>query len=191
MAWCRELGAAGVDGLWLREKDLEDGALHRLALAVRAVFAPPLLLMVSARPDIALAAGADGVHLPAAGLPPAPLRRRWGGRLIVGRSTHSLAEVEGAAAAGADYVTFGPVYTTPTKTGFGPPRGLEELSRAARVGIPVFALGGVTRKRLGEVAGAGASGAAGIRLFQDRATLPLLVEEAHGLFSRRGETRPV
>ena len=141
-AWARALRAAGVEALWLREKDLRDLALLQLARAVRVALPRPAVLLLSARPDLAIAAEADGVHLPAAGLPIAPVRRRWGGRLLIGRSTHSPAEVEHAAKEGADYVTFGPVYPTPSKAAFGPPRGLGELARASRWGIPVLALGG-------------------------------------------------
>jgi thiamine-phosphate pyrophosphorylase len=182
VAWCRVLAAAGIGAVWLRERDLADGALLRLARAVRRALPAPALVLVSARPDVAVAAEADGVHLPAAGLPIAPLRRRWGRRLLIGRSTHSRAEVARAKADGADYVTFGPVYATPSKAPFGPPRGVGELASAARLGVAAFALGGVTRERLGEVAAAGAAGAAGIRLFQDPSGLEALVAEARRLF---------
>lgn len=157
-----------MEALQLREKDLSDRALWALARRARALLPPPALLLVNGRADVALAAGADGVHLPADGVPVAPLVRRFGGRLRVGRSTHRLAEVEAARRDGAAWVTFGPVFATPGK---GPPVGPAGLAAAAAIGIPVYALGGVTLERLGEVAATGAAGAAGIRLFQDTTRL--------------------
>jgi len=185
--WVRQLAAAGVDGLQLREKDLDDRDLYGLARLARAAFPPPSRLLVNGRLDVALAAGADGAHLPADGVPVAALRRygrRWGGRPLLGVSTHRLEEVAAARAAGADYVTFGPVYPTPGKERYGPPSGLPALARAATLGIPVYALGGVTLDRLGEVAAAGAAGAAGIRLFQEVSRLPELVDAAALAFPR-------
>jgi thiamine-phosphate pyrophosphorylase len=176
--WLRQLAAAGVDGLELREKDLDDRALYDLARLARRRFPPPARLLVNGRLDVALAAGADGVHLPADGVPVAPLRRRFGPRLLLGLSTHRVEEVVAAREAGADYVTFGPVYPTPGKERYGAPPGLGALARAAAAGIPVYALGGVTLERLAEVAAAGAAGAAGIRLFQEVSRLPELVRAA-------------
>ncbi len=184
--WLAALAAAGVGAVALREKDLGGAALLALAVAARRRLGPETLLLVNSRADVALAAGADGVHLPAAGLPIDALRRRFGRRLLIGRSTHSLDEVEAAAAAGADYVTFGPVYPTPSKARYGPPPGLAGLRRAAAVGLPVYALGGVTIERLPEVevAAAGAHGAAGIRVFLDPERLATLVAAAERTFRR-------
>jgi thiamine-phosphate pyrophosphorylase len=163
-AWLARLAAARVDGVQLREKDLDDRSLLDLARRARAAL-PHARLLVNGRLDIALAAGADGVHLPADGLPVAPLRARFGPAVLIGRSTHRLDEVADAHAAGADYVTFGPVFATPSKEAFGPPAGVAALSRAAAAGLPVYALGGVTLELLADVASTGAAGAAGIRLF--------------------------
>lgn len=182
--WARALAAAGVDTLQLREKDLDDRDLYELARELRAAFPPPGRLLVNGRLDLALAAGADGVHLPAAGLPTAALRRRFGPGVTLGRSTHSLEEVETAAREGADYVTFGPVYPTPSKAAYGPPPGLQGLRRVCQVDLPVVALGGVGREQLGEVATAGAAGAAGIRAFYDGGYLEALVAEARRCFPR-------
>ncbi|HYN21028.1 MAG TPA: thiamine phosphate synthase [Thermoanaerobaculia bacterium] len=165
--WLRRLTAAGVGAVQIREKDLNDRDLYELTLGARATVAPPAVLLVNGRMDVAFAAGADGCHLPADGVPLAALRRRFGAQVLLGRSTHHVEEVERAAREGADYVTFGPVYDTPSKAQYGPPRGLEELARAAKAGIPVYALGGVTLSRFAEVAAAGAAGVAGIRLFQE------------------------
>lgn len=183
-AWIRELAAAGVDALQIREKDLDDRDLYGLTRIARSLLPPGTLLLVNGRVDVALAAGADGAHLPADGVPLAPLRRRFGTGVVLGRSTHSVEEVEQAMRDGADHVTFGPVYPTPSKERFGPPVGLEALARAAAVGIPVYALGGVTLERFEEVALAGARGVAGIRLFQNPQALPEVVRAARELFPR-------
>jgi len=167
-AWFAALAAAGVDAVQLREKHLDDLALYDLARRARAELPPPTLLLVNGRADVALAAGADGVHLPADGVPASALRTRFGGSLLIGVSTHRHEEVERARRDGADYVVFGPVYPMPAASGHGLPAGLAALARSARLGIPVYALGGVTLERFAEVAAAGAAGVAGIRLFQCR-----------------------
>src|SRR5262249_31757627 len=113
--WVCELAEARGDGLQLREKDLDDRALYGLARPARPLLPPPARLLVNGRLDVALAAGADGAPLPADGLPEGPLRQRFGPRPLLGRSTHRLLEVAAAREAGADYVTFGPVYPTPGK----------------------------------------------------------------------------
>ena len=179
--WIADLAAAGVPGLQLREKDLDDLTLLELAQRVRALF-PGGCLTINGRADVALAAGAEGVHLPAAGLPIAPLRERFGPDLLIGRSAHSPAQVAAARAAGADYALFGPVYPTPDKARFGPPRGLAELAAAARLGLPVIAIGGVTVERFPELAAAGAAGAAGIRLLPRSAHLSAVALAARAAF---------
>jgi thiamine-phosphate pyrophosphorylase len=182
--WFADLAAAGVDALQLREKRLADLDLYRLALAARAALAPPARLLVNGRADVALAAGADGVHLPADGVPAGALRARFGDRLRIGVSTHRFEEVEQARRAGADYVVFGPVYETPAKAGQGAPLGPQALARAAAAGIPVYAVGGVTLERFAEIAAAGAAGVAAIRLFrQRRAELERVVEAGRAYFA--------
>ncbi|MDH3745478.1 MAG: thiamine phosphate synthase [Acidobacteriota bacterium] len=165
LPWLRQAANAGVDTIQIREKDLGDLDLLALVFQARQAAPPPCRLLVNGRADIAIGAGVAGVHLPAAGVPPAALRRRFGNDLLIGVSTHQLDEIELALEAGADYVTFGPVYPTPGKERYGPPAGLDKLAAAAVIGIPVVALGGVTIDRFSEVAEAGASGAAGIRFF--------------------------
>jgi len=182
--WLRALAAAGIGAVQIREKDLADRDLYELARRARAVLPPPVRLLVNGRVDVALAAGADGVHLPADGVPVAALRRRFGGGMLIGRSTHRLLEVERARDEGADYVTFGPVYATPGK---GPPAGVEALGRAAAAGIAVYALGGVTLEAFGELAGAGAAGIAAIRLFQETSHLARAARAAGEHFRRARE----
>jgi thiamine-phosphate pyrophosphorylase len=186
--WLRALGAAEIGAVQIREKDLEDRALYDLARLARETLPPATRVLVNGRLDIALAAGADGAHLPADGLPATPLRARFGTLfgtgVLLGRSTHSTEEVERARDEGVDYVVFGPVYPTPGK---GKPRGLGALADAARAagpGFPVFALGGVTLGRFGEVAAAGAAGVAAIRLFQDAAGLSSVARAARENFGK-------
>jgi thiamine-phosphate pyrophosphorylase len=178
-AWIAEMAAAGVDAVQLREKDLDDRTLWEIARSARAALPPTARLLVNGRADVALAAGADGVHLPSDGVPVAALRRRFGPGLLLGVSAHTVAEVERARDEGADYATFGPVWETPGK---GPAAGTGALARAAAAGLPVLALGGVTIERFGEVAAAGAAGVAAIRLFQRPSALPATVEAARRWF---------
>lgn len=183
--WLRALAAAAIGAVQIREKDLEDGALYDLARLARAALPPPIRLLINGRVDVALAAGADGVHLPADGLPVAALRERFGPGVLLGRSTHRLEEVERARDEGADYVTFGPVYPVPGQSaGKGAPVGLGELGRAVAAGLPVYALGGVTLERFRELAGTGAAGVAAIRLFQQISDLTQVARAARENFGR-------
>lgn len=178
-AWTEALASAGVPAVQLREKDLPDRAVYELLRVLRRAL-PASRLLANGRADLAIAAGADGVHLPADGIPTAILRRRFGDALLIGRSTHGVDEVAHEARSGADYVTFGPVFASPGK---GEPVGLDALTAAAAHGIPVLALGGVGIAELPRVAAAGAAGAAGIRLFQDVARLPDVVAAAREAFA--------
>jgi thiamine-phosphate pyrophosphorylase len=185
--WFRDLGEAGISAVQIREKDLDDRALFGLARLARAALPPRTRLLVNGRLDVALAAGANGVHLPSDGVPIAPLRERFGPAVFIGRSTHRVEEVERARDEGADYVTFGPVYDTPGK---GPAVGLGELARAVTAGLPVIALGGVTLGRLGELAAAGASGVAAIRMFQGTTDLNQVARAARELFGHDSQGEP-
>ncbi|RMH15349.1 MAG: thiamine phosphate synthase [Acidobacteria bacterium] len=168
----------GVDAVLLREKHLDDRALFDAAIAARAALGDEVLLLVSGRLDVALAAGAGGVHLPADGVPAALLRRRFGRRVVIGCSTHRPSEVAAARDAGADFVTFGPVFDTPSKRRYGPPAGLAGLRRAAACGIPVLALGGIDATRYPAVIAAGAAGVAGIRVFHRQRRRRALLDAA-------------
>lgn len=148
----------------LREKDLGGRDLLALARAlVRACEAAGQLLLVNDRIDVALAAGAHGVHLPSAGVPPGEARRLLGPSRLVGVSCHGEDDVRRAVAGGADYATFGPVFDTPSKRAYGPPVGLAALRGAARFGLPLVALGGVDLSNAAEAVAAGARGVAAIR----------------------------
>ncbi len=151
----------GVDLIQIREKDVPGRALFEFTLAVLEVrqteiHAPVRTkVLVNDRADIALAAGADGVHLPS------DSPRDTLPRLLVVRSCHTLEDVRNTR---ADFVTFGPVFDTPGK---GIPTGLQALKAACQLDKPVFALGGVTWNNASTCLEAGAVGIAGIRLFQD------------------------
>ncbi len=172
--------AVGVDWIQLREKDLTARQLVRLAAeTVRAAQNTSTRIVVNDRLDVALAAGAAGVHLGVQSLPVAAVagqRRRLPEGFLVGASCHALAEVEAAAREGADYVIFGPVFATPSKAAFGPPQGVEKLAEVcARVRVPVLAIGGITAENAVECLRAGAAGIAAIRLFQESENLPELL----------------
>ncbi len=155
----------------LREKDLDDRALFELAIEARRRLPTSVPLLIHGRADIAVAAGAQGVHLASAsgpyGTAPPPLRelcRCFGAALDFGVSTHHVDGIAAAHRDGAAYVTFSPVFTTPGK---GSPVGLEVLRQAvAAAPVPVLALGGIEANKLAAVAATGAHGIAGIRCFQ-------------------------
>ena len=155
---------AGVDWIQIREKDLSDGALVRLARAVmEAVARTRTRVLVNGRPDVATLAGAHGVQLPEEGLPVAEVKRCFPG-LTLGASRHSVEGARRAEAEGADFVLFGPVFATPGKT--QPPLGPAALAEAARsLRVPVHAIGGVSAQTAGTAHRAGARGLAAIRPF--------------------------
>ena len=146
----------------LREKDLEARALFELARAMRQLcdrYRAPLL--INDRIDVAIAAGADGVHLASDSVSAADARKLLGDSRLIGVSTHSSADVSAAAQAGADFVVFGPVFPPLSKGSYGPPCGREGLVAACgAASLPIFALGGITPERAESLAGAGAAGVA-------------------------------
>ena len=170
------LAAAGISlSVQLREKQLEAGALLAAARRLRQdLAASGVPLLVNGRLDVALAAGADGVHLPAGGPPLARVREAVGSRLRIGVSTHGPDEVAQAAAAGADYVVFGPVHDTPSKRAMGGPLGLQELRAAAAAagGVPVLAIGGIGPAEIPGCLEAGAHGVAMMRALLQPGGLP-------------------
>jgi thiamine-phosphate pyrophosphorylase len=150
----------GVRAVQLREKDLEAGELYHLAMQVRRVTERyEARLLINDRLDVALAVGADGVHLGQTSFPVVTARRMLGSSKLIGVSTHSPAEI--TAAVGADFVVFGPVYFTPSKAAYGEPQGLDRLREAVTQSpVPVFAIGGINVERLPDVLTTGAYGVA-------------------------------
>ena len=174
---------AGVDWIQVREKDLSGRELAGLVERVMTRLGNGSAILVNDRVDVACAVGASGVHLGEHSLPPDEARRLVSQsaareNFLVGVSAHSLEGAMQAEKAGADYVIFGPVYATPSKTGFGQPQGVASLREVCRrLTIPVLAIGGITLENVRDCFAAGAAGIAAIRLFQDAANLDHAVRE--------------
>ncbi len=143
----------------IREKDISARELFKLVPAARTK------VIVNTRVDVALAAGADGVHLPAGSPAPRMWRRIAPSGFLFGVSCHTVDEAEAAEQGGASYIFFGPVFTPLSKPSPLEARGLDGLAEAVRkVKIPVLALGGITRENALACIAAGAAGVAGISL---------------------------
>jgi thiamine-phosphate pyrophosphorylase len=155
---------AGLPAVQVRAKDLGAGDLARLCRRLLgSVRDRGAQLVVNDRVDVALAVGADAVQRTHTSLPVEDIRAIVGGRLRIGVSVHSLIDAVEAEVKGADWVTYGPVYDTPSKRAYGPPQGLERLAEVAgRLRIPVVAIGGITPQRVKELRAAGARGVAAI-----------------------------
>ncbi|MDA1312521.1 MAG: thiamine phosphate synthase [Acidobacteria bacterium] len=162
------VAAAGVDWIQIREKDLPDRELYALVQAALArTRKTTARILVNGRTDVALAAGAHGVHLPADSLSAAAVRAIVPAGFLVGASCHSVGEAGQAESEGADFVVFGPVFDTPSKRGYGSPAGIAELERVGQaVRIPVLALGGVSVSNASQCLRTAAAGIAGISIFQ-------------------------
>lgn len=162
--------AAGLELIQLREKRLTARVLFELSEQSAAMtLGSETRLLVNDRADVAAAAGADGVHLTTQSIDAATIRRTFGEDFLIGVSTHSLAEADVAKEVGADFVVFGPLFATPSKENYGPPAGLAKLADVAKelAPFPVLALGGVDVTNARECLRAGASGIAGISLFEE------------------------
>ncbi len=159
----------GVDIVQLREKAGPDDAVVEAARRLRALCNEhDALLIVNDRPDLALACGADGVHVGQDDEPLDSVREQVGPEFIVGISTHSPEQVKAAMSSTADYLGVGPVYATPTKEGRAPV-GLELVRYAAEHAAtrPWFAIGGIDPGNAGAVAAAGATRIAVVRAIRD------------------------
>jgi thiamine-phosphate pyrophosphorylase len=180
-----EAARAGVDYIQLREKDLSGRELESLAKEARNRIReerrpaddarePTTRLLINSRTDVALAAGADGVHLRSDDISPRDLRRMLElaacspdrDRFLIAASGHTAADVTRAEGNGADFAVFAPVFEKHDHPNT-PPAGLGALRRACQAKIPVLALGGVTLANAASCREAGAAGIAGIRLFQE------------------------
>ena len=183
-----EAAAGGLGAVQLREKDLPAAALLALAQELRHV-APDTPLLINDRVDVALAVGADGVHLPADGLPIAVVRRLLGPDAVVGRAVHAVAEAERAEAEGADYVMLGTIFATASKPG-REPGGLDLVRAAARaVRIPVIAIGGIDERNVAATIGAGAYGVAVMSAILRAPAPAAVVERLQEIIAREGAWR--
>jgi thiamine-phosphate pyrophosphorylase len=155
---------AGADCVQLREKSLEDGELlHRAGHVAERCRAHGAAAIVNDRPDIALLAGADGVHLGQTDLPPREVRKLTGTQLLIGVSTSNLAEARAAKAAGVDYVGLGPMFPTTTKHKpvlAGPAYLREYLADKTLGALPHLAIGGIGPDNLLQLIDAGVCGIA-------------------------------
>ena len=168
----RRAAEGGVDLIQIRETGLVDRDLLWLVRRVVAVVRDSAArVLVNGRTDVALAASAHGVHLPASAPLASRVRSIVPAGFLIGRSVHSRAEADDAAAdAGCDYLTFGTVFATTSKPADHAIAGVSALQQVCEaVRLPVLAIGGISRERMPEIARAGAAGAAAIGLFADTA----------------------
>jgi thiamine-phosphate pyrophosphorylase len=154
-----ETVAAGLSWVWFRDRDLDPMERRRLGRQLHAAIAGRAAMVIGCDVELAVELGAAGVHLPA-GASVTEARRAVGPKALIGVSAHTLADVIAADGAGADYVTLSPIFHTQSKPGYGPALGPQALSRAAQVGIPLLALGGLQPANTGACLQAGASGIA-------------------------------
>lgn len=179
IAWQAQLDAialaaqGGCQLIQIREKDLSARELSEFVRAAQSAVRPrDTKILVNDRLDVALATGADGVHLRVNSLPVAEVRRVAPANFLIGVSTHSLAEAEAAEAGGADFIVCGPVYPTPSKAIYGAPLGLTRLAEICqRAKLPVLALGGITIDNFSACLAQQATGIAAISLFNYLDTL--------------------
>ena len=155
----------GIDWVQVRAKELEARPLLEL---VRWYLAQSPRVIVNSRTDVAIVAGAAGVHLPAGSPDPRRVRKLAPPGFLIGVSCHSRAELEQAEQAGADYAYLSPVFPSRSKADCRPPLGLDGFARlVSGLSIPVLALGGLRREHLADCQAAGAAGIAGISLARD------------------------
>lgn len=177
---------AKVSLFQIREKSLPARVLFELVVRAAEITRDSnTRLLVNDRSDIARAAGADGVHLTAHSLPAEVVRNTFGPGLLIGVSTHSLAEAQAARAAGADFVVFGPVFETESKRVYGEPQGFSKLAEVTReLGeFPVVAIGGITLENVGQCVDAGARGVAAIGMLNNAENMTSIVEAIRTRFT--------
>lgn len=153
--------AGGVTIVQLREKDCSSRQYFELAVEIKKLLPPGIPLIINDRLDVALAAGADGVHLGQNDLPAETARKHLGPAAIIGLSVENLEQLKQAISLPVDYLAISPVFPTPTKTDTGPAWGLEGLIMARRLTEKALvAIGGINEGNAAEVIAAGADGVA-------------------------------
>ena len=178
LATIAQAARCGVDYIQLREKDLSTRDLETLAREAVALRTEnqklKTVFLINSRTDIALACGAQGVHLRSNDISPSEVRKIWTqcgagarARVTVGVSCHTRAEVARAAQEGADFAVFGPVFEKKARRSARSPHRSRALQEACQEKIPVLALGGITLENAEACIQAGAAGIAAIRLFQE------------------------
>lgn len=179
--------------LQLREKRLTARVLYELTVQAAEILRnSSTRLLVNDRADIAMAVGADGVHLTSSSIETAVVRQTFGKDFLIGVSTHSLADARTARDEQASFAVFGPVFATASKQVYGDPVGLGGLREAvsAVTPFPLLALGGVTLDNVEECFRGGAAGIAAIRLFQDPSKLAAVVARIREIFAEIDEDGP-
>lgn len=153
---------AGIKAIALREKDMPIRRLMQMAYCLRELtYRHKARLFINDRLDVALACHADGVHLPQSGIPTHLVKKMVKDTMLIGVSTHSTLEALDASQSGADFITFGPVFETPSKMQYGKPVGIKSLQKALKcTNIPVFAIGGIKPHNTAKVLKTGAKGIA-------------------------------
>lgn len=153
----RQALKAGIRIIQLRDKDMPKRDIYKEAAAIKKMTQKfGAVLIINDHIDIALAVGADGVHVGQQDMPVKEARKLMGTKKIIGVSTHDIRQAVRAEKEGADYIGFGPMFHTDTKDA-GKPKGLNELGRVKRrVAIPVIAIGGITRENVSAVLNSGA-----------------------------------
>jgi thiamine-phosphate pyrophosphorylase len=187
-----EAAGAGVRLFQYRDKSSPVRDLYREALRLRKAAADAgALFLVNDRCDVALAVDADGVHLGQEDLPLKLARTLMGPGKIIGVSTHRPAEVREATEGGADYIGFGPIYPTETKTDHEPVVGVEGLRQIRSLTrLPVFAIGGITADRIEAVLRAGSDGVAIVSAITGSADISGAVRTCLAQFARAGRQVP-
>jgi len=160
-----EVLSAGIKTVQLREKDLSTREMLEMAYRFRELTSRHAAkLFINDRLDIALGVDADGVHLGQTGIPVHAVRKVAKDKFLIGCSTHSAREAMEAEEEGADFITFGPLFHTPSKLKYGEPVGLEALREVSKkITVPIFGIGGINSENIQDVLDAGASGIALIR----------------------------
>jgi thiamine-phosphate pyrophosphorylase len=176
---------AGVPVLQFRDKNLPDKEFYEIALVLRDLAAGTgTTFVVNDRVDIAIAVGADGVHIGQTDMPAAAVRRLIGNSRILGVSATTIEEAIRAERDGADYVGFGPIFSTATKADAAAPTGTEQLRKLSSViKVPIVAIGGIGEKNVGSVAAAGADAAAVVSAVVCAVDMPAAIVRLSGLFA--------